>query len=623
MGRRRAGRRATGLMIRAAAALMALVLTSGGAGAAGTVTPEIWPVPARALAADPVLEAQIDALLGRMTLDEKVGQTIMADVAEVTPADLARWPLGALFAGGNSSPGGTGLVPRERWLAAADAYHAASLARSGIPVIWGTDAVHGHNRLIGATVFPHNIALGAAGDPDLVRRVGRAIAAEVAATGLDQSFGPTLAVARDARWGRVYESFGSDPALVARLAGAAVEGLQGRVGQDFLKDGRVIATAKHFIGDGGTTKGTDRGDTQLPEVVLRDIHGAGYPPALAAGVQTVMASFSSWNGAALHGHQGLLTRVLKDRMGFDGILLGDWDGHAALPGCTPGSCPAAMTAGLDMFMAATDWRGLFQDTVRRVQTGEIAMARLDDAVRRILRVKLRSGLFDRPAPSERAAGLPEPGAAAHRALAREAVRRSLVLLKNDGNLLPIDPGLRVAVVGPGADDIGMQSGGWTLDWQGGIGRNGMFPGATSVFDGIREAVTRAGGSAELAPDGRFATRPDVVIAVFGETPYAEMAGDRPDLDFGRSDGGRAQAMLQNLKAAGLPVVSVFLSGRPLFIGPEMAASDAFIAAWLPGSEGAGIADVLFRAADGTIAHPFTGRLPMAWPGAGDAARIPE
>ncbi|WP_145978300.1 glycoside hydrolase family 3 protein [Tistrella mobilis] len=610
-------------MIRAAAALMALVLTSGGAGAAGTVTPEIWPVPARALAADPVLEAQIDALLGRMTLDEKVGQTIMADVAEVTPADLARWPLGALFAGGNSSPGGTGLVPRERWLAAADAYHAASLARSGIPVIWGTDAVHGHNRLIGATVFPHNIALGAAGDPDLVRRVGRAIAAEVAATGLDQSFGPTLAVARDARWGRVYESFGSDPALVARLAGAAVEGLQGRVGQDFLKDGRVIATAKHFIGDGGTTKGTDRGDTQLPEVVLRDIHGAGYPPALAAGVQTVMASFSSWNGAALHGHQGLLTRVLKDRMGFDGILLGDWDGHAALPGCTPGSCPAAMTAGLDMFMAATDWRGLFQDTVRRVQTGEIAMARLDDAVRRILRVKLRSGLFDRPAPSERAAGLPEPGAAAHRALAREAVRRSLVLLKNDGNLLPIDPGLRVAVVGPGADDIGMQSGGWTLDWQGGIGRNGMFPGATSVFDGIREAVTRAGGSAELAPDGRFATRPDVVIAVFGETPYAEMAGDRPDLDFGRSDGGRAQAMLQNLKAAGLPVVSVFLSGRPLFIGPEMAASDAFIAAWLPGSEGAGIADVLFRAADGTIAHPFTGRLPMAWPGAGDAARIPE
>ncbi|WP_372069220.1 glycoside hydrolase family 3 protein (plasmid) [Tistrella mobilis] len=600
-------------MIRAAAALMALVLTSGGAGVAGTVTPEIWPVPARALAADPVLEARIDALLGRMTLDEKVGQTIMADVAEVTPADLARWPLGALFAGGNSSPGGTGLVPRERWLAAADAYHAASLARSGIPVIWGTDAVHGHNRLIGATVFPHNIALGAAGDPDLVRRVGRAIAAEVAATGLDQSFGPTLAVARDARWGRVYESFGSDPALVARLAGAAVEGLQGRVGQDFLKDGRVIATAKHFIGDGGTTKGTDRSDTQLPEVVLRDIHGAGYPPALAAGVQTVMASFSSWNGAALHGHQGLLTRVLKDRMGFDGILLGDWDGHAALPGCTPGSCPAAMTAGLDMFMAATDWRGLFQDTVRRVQTGEIAMARLDDAVRRILRVKLRSGLFDRPAPSERAAGLPEPGAAAHRALAREAVRRSLVLLKNDGNLLPIDPGLRVAVVGPGADDIGMQSGGWTLDWQGGIGRNGMFPGATSVFDGIREAVTRAGGSAELAPDGRFATRPDVVIAVFGETPYAEMAGDRPDLDFGRSDGGRAQAMLQNLKAAGLPVVSVFLSGRPLFIGPEMAASDAFIAAWLPGSEGAGIADVLFRAADGTIAHPFTGRLPMAWP----------
>ncbi|WP_372023321.1 glycoside hydrolase family 3 protein (plasmid) [Tistrella mobilis] len=602
-----------------AAALMALALalalTAGGAGA---VTPEIWPVPARALAADPVLEARIDEILGRMTLDEKVGQTIMADVAEVTPADLARWPLGALFAGGNSSPGGTGLVPRERWLAAADAYHAASLVRSGIPVIWGTDAVHGHNRLIGATVFPHNIALGAAGDPDLVRRVGRAIAAEVAATGLDQSFGPTLAVARDARWGRAYESFGSDPALVARLAGAAVEGLQGRVeshvpGRDFLKDGRVIATAKHFIGDGGTTKGIDRGDTQLPEVVLRDIHGAGYPPALAAGVQTVMASFSSWNGAPLHGHQGLLTRVLKDRMGFDGILLGDWDGHAALPGCTPGSCPAAINAGLDMFMAATDWRGLFQDTVRRVQTGEIAMARLDDAVRRILRVKLRSGLFDRPAPSERAAGLPEPGAAAHRALAREAVRRSLVLLKNDGNLLPIDPGLRVAVVGPGADDIGMQSGGWTLDWQGGIGRNGMFPGATSVFDGIREAVTRAGGSAELAPDGRFATRPDVVIAVFGETPYAEMAGDRPDLDFGRSDGGRAQAMLQNLKAAGLPVVSVFLSGRPLFTGPEMAASDAFVAAWLPGSEGAGIADVLFRAVDGTIAHPFTGRLPMAWP----------
>ncbi|MEN3161167.1 glycoside hydrolase family 3 protein [Tistrella mobilis] len=606
-----------------AAALMALVLTAGGAGAAGTVRPEIWPVPARALAADPVLEARIDALLGRMTLEEKVGQTIMADVAEVTPADLARWPLGALFAGGNSSPGGTGLVPRERWLATADAYHAASLARSGIPVIWGTDAVHGHNRLIGATVFPHNIALGAAGDPDLVRRVGRAIAAEVAATGLDQSFGPTLAVARDARWGRAYESFGSDPALVARLAGAAIEGLQGPVGADFLQDGRVIATAKHFIGDGGTTKGIDRGDTQLPEVALRDIHGAGYPPALAAGVQMVMASFSSWNGAALHGHHGLLTRVLKDRMGFDGILLGDWDGHAALPGCTPGSCPAAMTAGLDMFMAATDWRGLFQDTVRRVQTGEIPAARLEDAVRRILRVKLRYGLFDRPAPSERAAGLPEPGAAAHRALAREAVRRSLVLMKNAGDLLPLPADIRVGVTGPGADDIGMQSGGWTLDWQGGTGRNDLFPGATSIFGGIAQAVTRAGGSAELAPDGRFATRPDVVIAVFGETPYAEMAGDRPDLDFGRSDGGRAQAMLQNLKAAGLPVVSVFLSGRPLFVGPELAASDAFVLAWLPGSEGAGVSDVLFRTADGTIAHPVTGRLPMAWPMEGEEVRIPE
>lgn len=605
---------------------LALALTAGGAGAA--VRPDIWPVPARALAADPVLEARIDALLARMTLEEKVGQTIMADVAEVTPDDLARWPLGALFAGGNSSPGGTGLVPRERWLAAADAYHAASLAGSGIPVIWGTDAVHGHNRLIGATVFPHNIALGAAGDPDLVRRVGRAIAAEVAATGLDWSFGPTLAVARDARWGRAYESFGSDPALVARLAGAAVEGLQGPVephvpGRDFLKDGRVIATAKHFIGDGGTTKGIDRGDTQLPEVVLRDIHGAGYPPALTAGVQTVMASFSSWNGAALHGHHGLLTRVLKQRMGFDGILLGDWDGHAALPGCTPGSCPAAMNAGLDMFMAATDWRGLFQDTVRRVQTGDIPAARLEDAVRRILRVKIRYGLFEKPAPSLRAAGLPEPGAAAHRALAREAVRRSLVLLKNEDGLLPLRADLRVGVVGPGADDIGMQSGGWTLDWQGGTGRNHLFPGATSIFGGIAQAVARAGGSAELAPDGRFATRPDVVIAVFGEPPFAEMAGDRPDLDFGRHDQGRSRAMLDALKAQGLPVVSVFLSGRPLFVGPELAASDAFVLAWLPGSEGAGVADMLFRAADGTVAHSFTGRLPMAWPEAGDTVRIPE
>jgi beta-glucosidase len=482
--------------------------------------------------------------------------------------------------------------------------------------LWGTDAVHGHNNVPGATVFPHNIGLGATRDPDLVRRIGAATAAEMHVTGQGWAFAPTLAVAQDGRWGRTYESYSSDPAIVARLGAALVEGLQGEAGSgQFLRNGHVVATAKHFLGDGATAGGKDQGDAGIPEAELRDVHGAGYAAALAAGVQTVMASYSSWHGQKMHGNQALLADVLKGRMGFDGFVVGDWNGHAQLPGCAKESCPAAVNAGLDMFMAPDRWKDLYANTLAQAKSGEIPMSRLDDAVRRILRVKARAGLFDAPRPSARpfAGRFDLLGSADHRALARQAVRESLVLLKNDGNLLPLRRDARILVTGNGADDIGRQSGGWTLSWQGLGNSNADFPNGQSIYAGIREAVSDGGGAAMLSPDGRFTDKPDAAVVVFGEPPYAEGKGDRRSLDYSADDRPTLE-VLQRLRQAGIPTISVFLSGRPLGVGPEIAASQAFVAAWLPGTEGGGIADLLFRDRDGAIAHDFRGTLPFAWPG---------
>ncbi|PWB75895.1 MAG: hypothetical protein C3F15_05930, partial [Holophagae bacterium] len=331
--------------------------------------------------------------------------------------------------------------------------------------------------------------------------------------------------------------------------------------------------------------------------------------------QTVMASFSSWHGQRMHGNRELLTDVLKRRLGFDGFIVGDWNGHADVPNCSSSSCPAAFNAGIDMFMVPEDWRGLYENTLDQVRSGEIPMARLDDAVRRILRVKMRAGLFDEGKPSSRPlAGRAELlGSAEHRAVARQAVRESLVLLKNDRGLLPLVRQQRVLVAGDGADDIAKQAGGWTLTWQGTDLANEDFPGGSSIWDGIRSAVEGAGGAAALSVDGSFSgPPPDVAVVVFGEEPYAEFHGDRETLDYGFSRPHDLQ-LLQRLNAAGIPVVSIFLSGRPLWVNPELNASDAFVAAWLPGSEGDGVAEVIFRSADGAVAHDFKGRLAHSWP----------
>ena len=572
-----------------------------------------------AAARTPEVENAVAALLARMSLEEKVGQVIQAEIGHVTPDDVRRYRLGSILNGGGSHPGGKRRTSPAEWLALADAFYDASMDTSGggqaIPLIWGSDAIHGHNNVTGATIFPHNIALGATRDAELIRRIGEATATEILVTGLDWTFAPTVAVVRDDRWGRTYEGYSEDPEVVRACAGAMVRGLQGDPrSAGFLDGHHVIATAKHFLGDGGTVGGRDRGDTASSEEELRDIHAAGYVAALDAGVQTVMASYSSWHGRKMHGFQELLTGVLKDRMGFDGFVIGDWNGHGLLPGCSDGDCPEAINAGVDMFMAPDKWRALYRHTLAEVKSGAIPVARLDDAVRRILRVKMRAGTFTRGRPSSRPlAGRTELfGSPEHRALARQAVRESLVLLKNSGRLLPLRRDLKVLVAGDGADDIGMQCGGWTISWLGDGNTNADFPGGSSIWDGIREAVESAGGTATLSRDGRFDGRPDVAIVVYGEHPYAETEGDRDTLEF-RSGRHGGVKLLNRLKAAGVPVVSVFLSGRPLSVNGELNASDAFVAAWLPGSEGRGVADMLFRAADDSVAHEFTGRLSYSWP----------
>lgn len=591
---------------------------------APAVHPERWPAIHSPVAHDPELERAVGELMARMTLEEKVGQVIQAEIRYSEPEDARKYNLGSILNGGGSHPGNDKHAKPEDWLALADAYYEASVDTSdggvGIPILWGSDAVHGHNNVIGATLFPHNIGLGAAGNPELIRRIGEATAREVAATGIGWTFGPTVAVVRDDRWGRTYEGYSEDPAIVRAFAGKMVEGLQGLAGTDtFLDDHHLIATAKHFLGDGGTAGGKDQGDNVGSEAELRDHHAAGYTTALQAGVQTVMASFNSWHGRKLHGHHELLKDVLKERMGFDGFVVGDWNGHGQVAGCTNDDCPESFLAGVDMYMVPEDWKTLYHNTLKQVQAGEIPMARLDDAVRRILRVKMRAGLFERGKPSDRPlAGRGELiGAPEHRAVARQAVRESLVLLKNNGGLLPLRRDQKVLVAGPGADSIGQQTGGWTITWQGTGNSNAEFPGATSIWAGIREAVESGGGQAVLSEDGSFdgddpEDRPDVAIVVYGETPYAEFQGDLETLEY-QAGNKRDLALLKQLKGAEVPVVSVFISGRPLWVNPELNASDAFVAAWLPGTEGGGVADVIFRAADGSVHHDFKGRLSYSWP----------
>ena len=564
-----------------------------------TVHPQIWPAGHQAKR-NAQIEKAIDELLRAMTLEEKVGQVIQPSITAITPQEVTEYHIGSVLNGGGGWPGDVRKVKPQDWLAMADSFYEASMQGAHpIPVMWGSDAVHGHNNIVGATLFPHNIGLGATRDAELIRRIGEVTAVEMAVTGLDWDFSPTVAVAQDVRWGRSYESYSSDPSIVRMCARSMVAGLQSA-------PHKIFATAKHFLGDGGTAGGKDQGDNLSTERQLRDIHLAGYLGAMSSDVQAIMVSFSSWQGEKMHGNRALLTDVLKRRLKFDGLLVGDWNAHGQVPGCTNSDCPKSFNAGLDIFMVPEDWKALYDNTFAEVRDGTIPESRLDDAVRRILRVKMRAGLFTAGKPSSRAlAGRFEKlGSRAHRDVARQAVRESLVLLKNSQRTLPLRSKSNVLVAGDGADNIGKQCGGWTLSWQGDGNSNSDFPGATSIFEGIRRRVEAAGGKATLAVDGAFAEKPDAAIVVFGENPYAEFNGDRKDYVY---DHPEDLAILQRLHDAGVPVVSVFISGRPLWANPYLNLSDAFVAAWLPGTEGDGVADVLFGSSD------FHGKLSFAWP----------
>ena len=564
---------------------------------------------------DPDIEAQIDEILPKLTLEQKVGQVIQGDSDSVTPEDVKKYRLGSVLSGGNSAPGPLNYAETNAWLELADKYYNASIDDEGveiaIPIIWGIDAVHGHANLKGAIIFPHNVGLGATNNPELIEKIAQITAHELTVSGHDWTFAPTLAVPQDLRWGRSYEGFSEDPEIVKSYGDRIVIGLQGEFGSDdFMGNGKVISSAKHFLADGATENGVDQGDALIIEKELSEVHAAGYYSSIPAGVQTVMASFSSWNGRKLHGDKELLTDVLKEKMGFNGFVVGDWNGHGQVPGCVNTDCPQSLNAGLDMYMAPDSWKGLYESTLQHAKDGTISIERLDDAVRRILRVKLSSGIFQKGPPSSRAnsgdetlLGLPE-----HREVGRQAVRESMVLLKNNNNVLPIDPSKKILVIGDGAASISKASGGWTLSWQGNNHTNDEFPNGESILSGIEEVVSNSGGEVIFLESGETSESADIVIAIYGEDPYAEFQGDRENLDF--IPNGFDTNRLLKFKNMDIPVVSVFLSGRPMWTNPEINNSDSFIAAWLPGSEGGGIADMLFKTDN---SYDFKGKLSFTWP----------
>ena len=565
---------------------------------------------------DPV-ELRIQEIMKDLTLEQKVGQMVQGEIKWVKPSDVTKHHLGSILNGGGSFPNKNKNSTMQDWLSLADDYYLASQDTSGggagIPIVWGTDAVHGHNNVVGATLFPHNIGLGAANDSDLMKKIGEITAREVAVTGIDWVFAPTVAVAKDNRWGRTYEAYSSQSPIIKSYAGEIVAGLQGPLAELSTNESKVIATAKHFIGDGGTLRGVDQGDTIMSLQELLDEHGQGYYEALDAEVQTVMATFNSWNGVKIHGHKFLLTDVLKNQMGFDGFVVSDWNGIGQVEGCTNNSCAQAINAGIDMVMVPEQWKGFLRNTLKQVKAGEISMARIDDAVERILRVKIRAGLFEKGLPSSRevAGNADLIGAPAHREVARDAVRKSLVLLKND-DVLPLRAGQHVLVAGDGADNIGKQNGGWTITWQGTENKNSEFPGATSIYNGLANAMNSIGGSTELSVSGNWSKKPDVAVVVFGEEPYAEGQGDVHTLAYRN---GRIEdlELMQKLQSQDIPVVSVFITGRPLWVNAEINSSDAFVVAWLPGTEGGGVADVLVADSDNSPRYDFTGRLSFDWP----------
>lgn len=592
-----------------------------------------WPAIKSRLPADPALEARVRKIVASMTLAQKVGQMTQAEIKTITPAQVRTYYIGSVLNGGGSWPAGNKHAGISDWLALSDAYYDASMSTDmaiKVPVIWGIDAVHGDNNVFGATLFPHNIGLGAAHDPALIEAIGAATARAVRATGVEWVFAPTLAVAQNARWGRTYESFSSEGPLVREYARAYVTGLQGSFG-----DHNVMATAKHFIGDGATWNGKDQGDAKVGKYDMINTHGSGYFGALEAGVQSVMASYSSWDDVAagidygkMSGARALLTGALKDKMGFDGFIVSDWNAIGQLPGCSNASCPQAINAGIDMVMVPDDWKAFIANTIRQVNDGEIPLARIDDAVSRIIRAKLRMGLFGKR-PSQRA-GAGDAALLHSRALARRAVRESLVLLKNNHHALPLQAGAKILVVGKSADSLPNQTGGWSMTWQGTGNSNADFPQGESILAGLRDADGAANVSYSATGEGVDLKSFDAIVAVIGETPYAETMGDIPPSATMRHSDRYPEdlAVLRTVARAHKPVITVFVAGRPLYVNNLINLSDAFVAAWLPGTEGAGVADVLFAARSATGRYNFSGTLAMPWPAvpcpytgtAGDPAR---
>jgi beta-glucosidase len=546
--------------------------------------------------------SKAQALLGNMTLLEKVGQMLQANRAQVQPDQIARHAFGSMLSGGGSGPAQN--TPSE-WARMVGGYHAESLqSRLGIPLLYGVDAVHGHNNVRGAVIFPHNISLGASRDAGLVQRIGRATALEVAATGVDWTFSPVLTAARDERWGRTYEAFGETAELAEQLGPALIRGLQGeRLG---ARPDSVLACAKHYVGDGYTQGGRDQGNSVLSTEQLERELLPAYRQAIAAGVGSVMVSFSSVDGVKMHCHGPLLNDVLKGQLGFGGLVVSDWRGVEQLPGDALTQLASAINAGIDMVMSPSAHVG-FVEQLASLVPERVPLARIDDAVTRILGVKCALGKLDGsrfPRAPDGSLALPRDlsrvGAAEHRALAREAVRSSLVLLDNHASLLPLKKSLRrIHVAGSHADDIGNQSGGWTIKWQ---GEAGAITDGTTLREALRAAVA-AGTEVSYSLDGSGAEGADVAIAAIGERPYAEGHGDDARLELAPA----AHQLVARLKAAGLPVVVVLMTGRPVLLGELTQKADALVAAWLPGSEAQGITDVLFGD------HDFTGKLPHSWP----------
>jgi beta-glucosidase len=574
----------------------------------------------QAVTLDPSLpvEQRVDDLLSRMTLEEKLGQMAQVEKNSMPAADVTATFIGSVLSGGGGSPSPNNA---ENWAQMVDGYQKSALAtRLGIPMIYGVDAVHGHNNLFGATVFPHNIGLGAANDTALMEQIGRATAEEMAATGIRWNFAPVVAVVQDIRWGRTYEGYSEEPAIVTALSTAYLTGLQTASAGGSLSDPlAVIGTPKHYLGDGATTWGTstngsyqiDQGDMRFDEAAIRKYFLPPYQAAVQAGARSIMVSFSSWNGEKMHAQKYLITEVLKGELGFTGFVVSDWGAIDQIPGEYSSDVVTSINAGIDMVMIPYDYKTFLSTLKQAVEKGDIPQDRIDDAVRRILRVKFELGLFEHPYADP--AYLPLVGSAEHRSLARLVVSKSLVLLKNENQALPISKETPLLLVaGVGADNIGMQCGGWTIDWQGKLGN--ITPG-TSILAGVQQAVgagtrvefDRVGVFKDLTQTDGSPLRAEVGIAVVGENPYAEGQGDRGDLSLSAKD----LQMVTKLRERVDKLILVVLSGRPLVLGKALEQADAVVAAWLPGTEGAGVADGLFGVT------PFTGKLPYAWPATND------